>query len=192
VGVKEGAVAKLQAAVHGNTLMKAGAERLGRWGTLTLTDTCLSFIVKDINLPWRARDVHLPLSEIAECSPFSTLGKNSFRVVTREGKELAFTVYGFIPIDIIPLYQGLRDEWIATIRKYIDAGLESPSCPVTRSQQETNDRNPQVLVFLIWCLLTGEALVGLAIAGTDVAFLLAVFFASLTALLLTLGQIRSG
>jgi hypothetical protein len=183
---------KQQTAVHGNTLMKAGAERLGRWGSLTLTDTCLSFIVKDINFFWRARDVHLPLSEIAECSPFSTLGKNSFRVITREGKELAFKVYGFIPIDYIPVYQGIRDEWIATIRKYIDAGLESPSCPITRSQEETNDENPQLLVFLIWCLLTGVALIGLAIAGTDLTLLVAVFFASLTAVLLVLGQIRSG
>jgi hypothetical protein len=172
--------------------MKAGAEYLGRWGTITLTDTCLSFAVKDVNFFWRVRDVHLPLSEIVECSPGSILGKNDFWVVTREGKELGFRVYGFIPIDVIPVYQGIRDEWIVTIRKYMDAGLDSPSCPITRSQQETNDRNPQALVVWVWCLLTAGTLVGLAIIGTDFGLLLAVFFASLTAVLLALGQIRSG
>jgi hypothetical protein len=123
---------------------------------------------------------------------WSALGRNSFRAVTRDGEELEFRVYGSIPIDIIPVYQELRDEWIATIRKYIDAGLESPSCPITRSQSNRDDRNPHVLVFLIWCLVTGGALVGLATVGTQVDILGMVFGASCLALVLVLRSIRSG
>jgi hypothetical protein len=157
-----------------------------------LTDQCLSFVVKGLNFPRRVRNVHLPLSKIVECRPGLAFGKNSFHVVTKDGEVLVFIVYGAVPIDILPVYQELHDEWIATIRESIDAGVESPPCANAGPRFSRNDRNPQALVFLIWCVLMLPTLVVLAIVGTDYGIVAMVFGACFLGLWLALRQMPSG
>jgi hypothetical protein len=121
------------------------------------------------------------------------LGRNAFHLLTRDGKRVEFTVYGAVPIDVVPLYEETRDGWISAIDAARSEGsVVAPSCETDEGMRRPDGMNPQVLVVLLWCVIAVPVLAVLALVDTPFGLLSAAFGVCLLGLILGLTRIRSG